>query len=110
MINYKISEHLKKQLDNSKHNKYKEIQNFIYELLNPPKRMPYHLELQNFLGWIDSPEFMIKQIEGINDFCPICHDKLRTHNTKRFVECIEKLMEITGSQESRIYLDPRERN
>ncbi|HIB35670.1 MAG TPA: hypothetical protein EYO26_04620, partial [Dehalococcoidia bacterium] len=68
MINYKISEHLKKQLDNSKHNKYKEIQNFIYELLNPPKRMPYHLELQNFLGWIDSPEFMIKQIEGINDF------------------------------------------
>ncbi len=68
MINYKISEHLKKQLDNSKHNKYKEIQNFLYELLNPQKRIPYHLELQNFLGWIDSPEFMIKQIEGINDF------------------------------------------
>ena len=68
MINYEISEHLKKQLDNSKHDKYKEIQNFLYELLNPQKRIPYHLELQNFLGWIDSPEFMIKQIEGINDF------------------------------------------
>ena len=52
----------------------------------------------------------MKLIKGITDFCPICHDKLRTHNTKRFVECIEKLMEITGARESRIYLDPRERN
>ena len=68
MINYEISQHLKKQLDNSKHDKYKEIQNFLYELLNPQKRIPYHLELQNFLGWLDSPEFMLKQIKGINDF------------------------------------------
>ena len=68
MINYEISEHLKKQLDNSKHDKYKEIQNFLYELLNPQKKIPYHLELQNFLGWIDAPEFMLRQIKGINDF------------------------------------------
>ena len=66
MINYKISEHLKNQLDNSKHDKYNVIQNFLYELLNPQKKILYHKELQNFIGWIDSPEFMIKQIEGIN--------------------------------------------
>jgi len=52
----------------------------------------------------------MRLIQGINDFCPVCHDKLRTHDTKRFVECIEKLFEIMGSRESRIYLDPRERN
>ena len=68
MINYKISEHLKNQLDNSSHDKYNKIQNFLQELLNPHKNTSYHQEFQNFLGWIDSPEFMIKQLEGIKDF------------------------------------------
>ena len=49
-------------------------------------------------------------IKGITDFCPVCHDKLRTHGEKRLIECIEKLFEIMGSRESRIHLDPRERN
>ena len=52
----------------------------------------------------------MKLIKGITDFCPVCHDKLRTHDVKRFTECIEILFEKMGSRESRIYLDPRERN
>lgn len=68
MINYKISELLKNQLDNSSHDKYNNIKNFLQELLNPQKNSSYHTEFQNFLGWIDSPEFMLKQLEGINDF------------------------------------------
>ena len=81
MINYKISEHLKNQLDNSKHDKYNVIQNFLYELLNPQKKILYHKELQNFIGWIDSPEFMIKQIEGINDFV----NKSKSYNQFIFI-------------------------
>ena len=68
MINYKISEQLKNQLDNLSHDKYDKIKNFLQELLNPKKNSKYHTEFQNFLGWIDSPEFMLKQLEGINDF------------------------------------------
>ena len=34
MINYKISDHLKKQLDNSKHNKYKESRFCIFDIIN----------------------------------------------------------------------------
>ncbi len=67
MINYKISELLKNQLDNSSHDKYNNIKNFLQELLNPQKNSSYHTEFQNFLGWIDSPEFMLKQLEGINN-------------------------------------------
>jgi len=52
----------------------------------------------------------MRLIQGINDFCPVCHDKLRTHDTKRFVECIEKLFEIMGSHETNIKLASHERN
>jgi len=68
MINYKISEQLQNQLDNTSHDKYNNIKNFLEDLLNPQKNSNYHIEFQNFLGWIDSPEFMLKQLEGINDF------------------------------------------
>jgi len=52
----------------------------------------------------------MKLIKGITDFCPVCHDKLRTHSVKRYVECIEILIEKMGSHESRIKLDSHERN
>ena len=48
-------------------------------------------------------------IKGITDFCPVCHNKLRTHSLSRYVECIELLIE-KGSHESRIKLDSHERN
>ena len=48
-------------------------------------------------------------IKGITDFCPVCHDKLRTHNAKRYVDCIEKLIE-KGSHETNFKIASHERN
>ena len=52
----------------------------------------------------------MKLIKGITDFCPVCHDKLRTHSIKRYVECIEILIEKMGSHEANIKLASHERN
>ena len=52
----------------------------------------------------------MKLIKGITDFCPVCHNKLRTHDVSRFVECIEKLIEKMGSYETNIKLASHERN
>ena len=52
---------------------------------------------------------VMKLIKGITDFCPVCHDKLRTHNAKRYVECIEKLIE-KGSHETSFKIASHERN
>ena len=50
MINYKISEQLKNQLDNLSHDKYDKIKNFLQELLNPKK---IQSTIQNFkISWV----------------------------------------------------------
>ena len=52
----------------------------------------------------------MKLIKGITDFYPVCHNKLRTHDVKRYVDCIEKLIERIGSHEANLKLASHERN
>ena len=50
MINYKISEQLKNQLDNLSHDKYDKIKNFLQELLNPKKKIKVPYTISKFPG------------------------------------------------------------
>ena len=51
----------------------------------------------------------MKLIKENTEFCPVCNNKLRTHNVSRFVECIEVLIE-KGSHETNSKLASHERN
>ena len=44
----------------------------------------------------------MKLIKGITDFCPVCHNKLRTHGVSELLNCIEYVIKI-GSQEKQSF-------
>ena len=47
----------------------------------------------------------MKLIKEINDFCPVCHGKLKTHSESEIFNCIEVIFrqEIKGSQEEQSF-------
>jgi len=47
----------------------------------------------------------MKLIKEINDFCPVCHGKLKTHSESEIFNCIEVVFrqEIKGSQEEQSF-------
>jgi len=44
----------------------------------------------------------MKLIKGITDFCPVCHNKLRTHRESELLNCIEVVIKM-GSQEKQSF-------
>ena len=66
MIEYNFTSELNKEINNNN-----DINEIIAEFLTnilEKNNSPYHSEFIDYIDWIDSPEFMLSQIEGINHF------------------------------------------
>ena len=66
MIEYNFASELNKEIHN-KNDTNEIIDRFLTDILEKNNSL-YHSEFIDYIDWIDAPEFMLSQIEGINHF------------------------------------------